>query len=199
MSSSQTHATVAPSVSGKPATADEPMEPILAETAAEERQVVEAIEGMLAQGRYRAALERAEQAAATYPHNAQLHYLMAKAHADLGHHGRAIDACQQAIAADPFAVDPHYLLSHIAEEQGRCEEATRLLKKVIYLDPSHLDAHLSLAALCQRQGDVPQATRLRRAAIVLLQAMPECTPVGETGEVTAGRLIRHLQETATNA
>ncbi|MDH3718812.1 MAG: tetratricopeptide repeat protein, partial [Planctomycetota bacterium] len=193
----RTHA--APPLVQNEATVDQQVEPALTETAAEASTVIAAIEELLDRGHGRAALERAQQAAAVCPQTAQLDYLMARAHADLGQHDHAIDACQRAIAADAFAVQPHYLLAHIAEEQGRFEDATSLLKKVIYLDPSHLDAHLSLAAHCQRQGDLPQATRLRRAAIALLQAMPEDTPVGGAGGMTAGRLIRHLQETATNA
>jgi chemotaxis protein methyltransferase CheR len=189
----------APPLVQNKATVDEQVEPALAETGTEASEVIAAIEQLLDQGHCRAALERAEQVAAASPQAAQLDYLMARAHADLGQHDQAIDACQRAIAADTFAVPPHYLLAHIAEEQGRFDDATSLLKKVIYLDPSHLDAHLALAAHCQRRGDLPQATRLRRAAIALLQAMPEDTPVGGAGGLTAGRLIRHLQETATNA
>lgn len=120
-------------------------------------------------------------------------YLMAQAYANLGQHAQAARCCGQALSIDPFALQPYYLLAHIAEEQGDLTEAKNCLKKVLYLSPSAIAAYLELAALYEREHDATQARKMRATALALLTALPPHACVEPYAELTAGALVRAVQ------
>ena len=73
-------------------------------------------------------------------------------------------------------------------------EARELLGKVIYLAPQTATAYLELGAIYASEGDDRRARKMRGTALDLLRALPATAAVEPWGEITAGELVRYVEE-----
>lgn len=119
--------------------------------------------------------------------------LLAKAHANLGHHADAERCCTRAMQAAPLEKEPHYLLAQVLIEQQDRAGALAELKKVIYLAPGFVAGYLHAAMLYQDMGEVARARQMYRSGLDLLENMPTDAAVETYENHTAGQLIEQLQ------
>jgi chemotaxis protein methyltransferase CheR len=153
-------------------------------------------EAAIREGQHGAALEMLERRTESGPARYRAVCLLARIYANQGELERASELCRRAVSLDPLGAMAYQLLASIAEERGNRGEARELLRKVIYLDPEGPAAFLELAGIYASEGDATRAGKLRRTALALLRALPPAAAVEPWGDVTAGELLRHVEERA---
>ena len=137
----------------------------------------------------------------TAPKDVEALCLLAQAQANAGQLDAAEASCARALGVSPFAALPYHLRARIAEERGDSAGAKMLLKKVIYLHPRSVWAPLELSAIYEREGEIARAAQMQRAALEILAALDENSPVpaeeyAVEAPLSVGELRRQLAENA---
>ena len=86
------------------------------------------------------------------------------------------------------------LTAQLAEAQGNLDEAQESLKKLIFLKHDHIAAYLELAGIYARKHDARRSEQMYSAATELLRALPAGAAVETCQGMTAGELLRHVEE-----
>jgi len=120
-------------------------------------------------------------------------YWSARALANLGRGEEARRRGGEALLLAPFSARPLTLLARLALEKNEEAEAGELLRKAHYLDPANVEACLELGAFYGRRGQSDKEEKMRRAALELLEKLPDDVQVEGYEEWTAGALASQLR------
>lgn len=183
---------VQPAESRRGKSVTRPVPPVLRSNKAKTPDPKLRIEGLIKQGHYTEAIDKAEAFLITHKDNYDLFCLLAQAYANSGDYEKAANACRSAMHINAGSAGPYLLLAQVSEAEGNDEEAKALLKKAIYLDPAFIAAYCELGGLYEKANDVPRAGKARAAAIELLKSLPSEATV-KPYDITAGELLEYVE------
>ena len=121
-------------------------------------------------------------------------FLKAQASADAGRYEEAHRDCRALLESTPTFVPAYLLLAQLAEALGNLDEAQETLKKAIFLRHDSIAAYLELGRIYAQKHDARRAEQMYTAARDLLRALPSEAALESYRDVTAGELLRHLEE-----
>jgi len=158
-----------------------------------------AAEAALAAGNPVEGIAMAEAMLGARPDSVAVLKFLARAHADRGNYQQAGHFCLRAL--DLAATDPaiHFLLAQLAEAVGDLATAREALEKTLYLDPGSIAALIELGHLCCVGGDARRGASLFVLARERLASLRREAVVPEFPGLTAGELIRHLEQQLASA
>jgi chemotaxis protein methyltransferase CheR len=128
------------------------------------------------------------------PHMCEAEFATAQAAANAGRYEEALLGCRAVLAQMPTFAPAYLLLAQLAEAQGNLDEAEESLKKLIFLKYDHIAAYLELAGIYARKHDARRSEQMYSAATELLRALPAGAAVETCQGMTAGELLRHVEE-----
>lgn len=144
--------------------------------------VLEHVRPLLAQGRWREALQHVQPALDSGANDARLWRCKAEILANLGELRAAEAACQTALRLDPRDKQTHLILGLTRLELNRLDAAATALRKALFFDRNFAEAHYELALVQLRQGDQAGGVKsLRRALACAQDGAPERRVCGSPG------------------
>jgi chemotaxis protein methyltransferase CheR len=120
--------------------------------------------------------------------------LTAQTSADAGRYEDALRMCRTIMESAPTFAPAYLLLAQLAETHGNLNEAQETLKKAIFLKHDYIAAYLELGKLYAMKKDARRSDQMYSAAMDLLRGVPPGAPVESYRDITAGELLRHLEE-----
>ncbi|MBV1832817.1 protein-glutamate O-methyltransferase CheR [Komagataeibacter pomaceti] len=114
--------------------------------------------------------------------------------ADGGATRRAVTVCHEYLRRSPMAVGVYFMLGVLLLALGEHEGAVEGFRRVIYLRRGHVMARCYLAHLLERTGAADDARRLRAQARELARSLAAGHVLEGGGGLTAGGLLRLLQD-----
>ena len=128
------------------------------------------------------------------PDSCESEFLKAQAAADAGRYEESDRGCRAVLERAPTFAPAYLLLAQLAEAHGNLDEAQESLKKALFLKHDHVAACLELGRIYALKHDARRAEQMYAAAMDLLRALPAGAAVETYRDVTAGELLRHLEE-----
>ncbi|NPC89552.1 hypothetical protein HNH97_11645 [Gluconacetobacter entanii] len=114
--------------------------------------------------------------------------------ADSGAPRRAVGMCREYLRRAPMAVGVYFMLGILLLALGEHEGAVEGFRRVIYLRRGHVMARCYLAHLLEGTGAAEDARRLRAQARELAMCLSATHVLEGGGGLTAGGLLRILQD-----
>jgi len=143
---------------------------------------------LLEAGQTEQALEELQRLLERDPQCATAYFMIGKIRANAGMWQEARHWFDRALQLNPLLIEGHFLLSLVHSQEGNQEEALSSMKRVVYLDRSAVLGHFCLANLYRETGNQSRAHKSLENTAVLLEGLPESTPIPWSDGMTAGRL-----------
>lgn len=128
------------------------------------------------------------------PDPCETEFRKAQAFADAGRYEDALRVCRVVLESAPTFAPAYVLLAQLAESQGNLDEAQESLKRALFLKHDHVAACLELGRIYALKQDARRAEQMYTAATELLRVLPPGAAVETYRDVTAGELLRYLEE-----